>query len=185
MVNIKTKKRSQWSTSLKVEKDFEELFISCAKRQKGYAFKIKMSSINGLPDLCCVMPGFVPVLLEAKLIKDVGSTFKRTINYSKLQTELLSKCNKVNPVHTVAWGLVFVKYCDGYDYCALMEPEIPTMTHNDILSRTIGVVAIEGGGLNILKLFDGMVPKLHTQADHENVISLEEQSMLLDNSKEK
>lgn len=163
---------------MKTEKDYEELFISCAKKQRGHAFKIKMSTINGLPDMYCVMPGYAPVLLEAKLIKDVGAKFKRTIHYSKLQTELLNNCNKVNPVYTIAFGLIFVKEHMGSDYCILMPPEVPTITHNDTMSMEKGIVYIDKGGINVLRLFRDVVPTLYNGpidsavlSDHENVNS--------------
>lgn len=163
---------------MKTEKDYEEMFITCVKQQGGHAFKIKMSSINGLPDMYCVMPGFVPVLLEAKLIKDVGAKFKRTIHYSKLQTELLKNCNKVNPLHTVAYGLVFVKGYMEQDYCTLMEPEIPTLTNYDITSLRHGLVGIHSYGLNVKDLFHATVPALYQKADHISVNRQDRNSVL-------
>lgn len=144
---------------MKTEKEYEELFISCVKRQGGHAFKIKMSTISGLPDLYCVMPGYSPVLLEAKLIKDVNLKFKRTIRYSKLQVELLKNCNKVNSVMT-AFGLVFVKDHDGTDVVILMDPEVPTITHNDLHSLKHGYTYIVDGAINVNNLFHAVVPKL-------------------------
>lgn len=148
--------------TLTCENDYENLFISSVKKQGGHAFKIKMSSIGGLPDLCCFMPGYSPVLLEAKLIKDVGLKFKRTIHYSKLQVELLKNCNKVNSVLT-AYGLIFIKDYDGKDACILMDPEVPTITHNDILSLEPGYIYIQRDkALDVNNLFKHIVPRLHT-----------------------
>lgn len=154
---------------MNTEKDYEEIFIASAKKQGGHAFKIKMSTISGLPDIYCVMPGYAPVLLEAKLIKDVGLKFKRTINYSKLQTELLKNCNKVN-TKSIAYGLIFVKDYGDKDLCLLMEPDIPTLSHNDLFTLEPGLVYIQNKHVDVMTLFQHIVPKLETISDENTLV---------------
>lgn len=147
-------------SALKTEKDFVELFLWSVARQKGHAFKISAPTIGGLPDLYCAMPGYAPVLLEAKLIRDVKANFKRTIHYTRQQTELLKDCNKVNR-YPVAFGLIFV---NGYHCVAkLMHPDIPQITDMEI-HHTKGLAWImdDKQPMDVLSMFNGVVPT----ADH-------------------
>lgn len=140
------------------ETEYSKIFVDCAIKQGGHAFKIAMSTVSGLPDLYCAMPGYVPVLLEAKLIKDVGGTFKRKINYSKLQHNLLKDCNRVYNNIKVAYGLVFVKDYMGEDYCCLMDPDLPQLTNLDITSPSVrGVMPVYKGMIDVVGLFTGVV----------------------------
>lgn len=142
---------------LKSEKDAVELFLWSVALQKGHAFKISMAAVGGIPDIYCVMPGYAPVLLEAKLIKNVKANFKRTIHYSRLQTELLTKCNQVN-IQPVAFGLIFV---NGY-HCAakLMHPDVPQMTDRELMDKRGLDWIYAGKPMEVLQMFKDVVPRL-------------------------
>lgn len=127
----------------------------------------------------CVMPGYAPVLLEAKIIKSVKANFKRTIHYSRLQTNLLNECNVVN-TYPVGFGLIFVS---GYhEAVKLMHPDIPQISDDDLggindynISNNKGLDWIQDGKpIDVLHLFKDVVPTIN----HENVTSFVKQSMV-------
>lgn len=88
---------------------------------------------SGLPDLYCVMPGYVPLLLEAKFIKDFKN--QRKIPYTKLQSHLLIECNKPNKT-PVAFGLIGVQTTAGNRYCMLINPGVQIVTFEDLAKST-------------------------------------------------
>lgn len=155
------RKRARARDMATQESQYCTKFVDCAIRQGGYAFKIAMSAVSGLPDLYCAMPGHVPVLLEAKLIKDVGSKFSRTIKYSKLQHNLLTSCNAVYTSPLAAYGLIFVKDYMGEDYCILMNPDVPIITDNELRTAKIGCcITMYKDMIDVSALFYGTVHKL-------------------------
>jgi hypothetical protein len=125
---------------MKNEADFKKAFCESVAEQGGYTFKIAMSMMNGLPDIYCAMPCYVPVLLEAKWIRDCGPTFKKKIPYRPMQREILSSANKVYPRPTAGFGLIGIEYFDGNKYCLLMEPLVEIVTHKDILNDSVKIV---------------------------------------------
>lgn len=156
------------------EADFKDAFINSAKKQGGYAFRIAMSMVSGLPDMHCAMPNHAPVLLEAKYIKGLSldKPFKRKIKYTKLQSELLRSTNKVNPARPTAYGLIGLDF--GKDkYAMIYNPLTEVVTDLD-LYRGWGREKIDSNGfIDVFSLFYAVVPKLELhvrQADHEIVI---------------
>lgn len=163
---------------MKNEADFKNVFCKSVEKQGGYTFKIAMSTVSGLPDLYCAMPGYAPVLLEAKWIKDCGPTFKRKIPYRPLQRDILNSANKASinshKEKLIAYGLVGVEYYDGNKFCVLMPPQVQIISEEDIFR--IGSRSIVNGEIDIERLFNLMVPKLCIQpADHENVTCISTQ----------
>lgn len=117
------------------ETDFKNVFCESARKQGGYTFKIAMSTVSGLPDLYCAMPGMVPVLLEAKFIKGITSnTFCRKIPYRAMQKEIMRGCNRPNKNKLVAYGLIGIKIEDKV-YYKLMNPAVQIITNGDIVKR--------------------------------------------------
>lgn len=144
------------------ETDFKNAFCDSVSKQGGYTFKIAMSTMRGLPDIYCAMPGYIPLLLEGKYIKDLPEgKFSRKIKYRPLQREILISCNKV---YSGMYGGTKVKvaYClMGIDlgnkkYCTLLDPEVQVITHDLVIKET-ELVPIEEdilGQIHIGVLFD-------------------------------
>ena len=146
---------------MKSEKEFVDCFIYSAVKQGGFAFKISAPTVSGLPDLYCAMPGFVPVLLEAKFIKDVGAKFKRKIDYSMLQLNLMNNVNKVysHSDDNAAFGLIGIR-TDYELYCKLMHPGVQIITHKDL---NPGVNTIQDGNfIDVNLLFRHVVLSLQS-----------------------
>lgn len=110
---------------MKNEADFKRIFKMSVRKHKGYCLSLAAPMISGLPDLYCIMPGYIPVLLEAKYLGEVGDIFKRKIQYRPLQKFWLDGCNKI--YQYAAWGLVGFFHKNMY-YCCLIHPEY---THID------------------------------------------------------
>ena len=162
---------------MKNETDFKKVFCTSVFAQKGYVLKLAMSSMSGLPDMYCVMPGFVPVLLEAKFMKIANGTFHRKIPYSKMQQYVMEMCNKpYGGNHTVAFGLVGVQTTDVV-YCLLMPPGVQVVTNKDIDFQPI----IKGNTIDVLSLFEAKgvanMQQLY-RSNHEKVTSVAAQAMV-------
>ena len=155
---------------MKNETDFKKAFCTSAHMQGGYTFKIAASMMSGLPDLYCAMPGFVPVMLEAKWIKDVDGKFVRKIPYRPYQREVLNQCNRpYRPFDTmVAFGLIGVHTKTGM-YCRLLPPTMEVITSEHIEYGQDGLEVIIDNKINIPSLFDKIVPRIALITDHEDV----------------
>lgn len=76
------------------EADFKAAIKKSVRAQGGYCFSTTGAVTAGIPDLFVSMPGFIPVLLEAKWMK---FGYKRKINITPIQRKTLQDINKVNP----------------------------------------------------------------------------------------
>lgn len=144
------------------EADFKKVFCDSVAKQGGYTFKIAMSSVSGLPDIYCAMPGFVPVLLEAKWMKNLPlGKFKRKIPYRPLQREILSNCNRVyaDRFDYVAWGLIGMEI-DEQKYCTLLKPGVEIITEKELINS---LTIIKGEDIQIYPLFDLRVPRMYNE----------------------
>lgn len=141
---------------MKNESDFKKIFCDSVTKQGGYTFKIASSIMNGLPDLYCAMPGYVPLLLELKYMKLPEGPFSRKIPYRPMQQEILNSCNKVykkGNCGPVALTLIGLSMVDG-DYCMLIDPKIPSISNKDVKNN----LTIVRGEIDIGRLFSGKVP---------------------------
>ncbi len=93
---------------MKSEADFKKHFKASVRAQGGFSISLAAPMMPGLPDIYCVMPGFAPVLLEAKWLKEVPDKFKRTLRFTEMQKMYLRSCNKV--LKGSAHGLVGLKW---------------------------------------------------------------------------
>jgi hypothetical protein len=91
-----------------------------AKAQGGFAVSLASGMHGGLPDLYVVMPGFAPLLLEAKWIKNTSQGFKRKIPYSPMQRNFFNNCNTV--VSNAAIGIIGFKL-DKITYMCIIDPQ--------------------------------------------------------------
>lgn len=139
------------------EADFKKTFKKSVRVQKGFSLSLAAPMIIGVPDLYVIMPGYMPVLLEAKWLGTVGTKFKRKINYTAMQLHWLKECNRVCGYS--ALGLVGYKR-DGEYWAALVGPDNPGYLQND---NFIDAVYIQyEKGFDILKLFnDSKVPRIN------------------------
>lgn len=104
---------------LRDEAHFKKLFKASVRLQKGYSLSLSAPVLPGLPDLYVVMPGYMPVLLEAKLIKNIErDTFKRKIEYSPMQLKYATEVNKVQS-HAMM-GLICIQH-KSTEWCIMAQ----------------------------------------------------------------
>ncbi len=103
---------------MKNEAQFKVAFKNSVRSYKGYTLSLAAPTLPGTPDLYCIMPNYMPVLLEAKFLGSIPRTkFKRKIQYSSMQQ---SYANKLNAVHPFAMmGLIGLIY-NKITYCILV-----------------------------------------------------------------
>ena len=143
---------------MKNESDFKKVFCDSAHKHGGYTFKIAASIMNGLPDLYCAIPGYIPVLLELKWMKIPPGAFSKKIPYRPMQQEILSSCNRVykkGNCGPVAFGLIGLSMEDG-NFCMLIDPKFPSISSKDTDNK---LTFIENNNhISIQNLFSGVVP---------------------------
>ena len=143
---------------MKNEAEFKKVFCDSVAKHGGYTFKIAGTMVNGLPDLYCAMPGYIPILLELKWMKLPDGAFSRKIPYRPMQQEIMKNCNKVyakGNCGPVAMGLIGVSMNEG-KFCMLVDPKIPSISNKDI---TNNLTLIENNDyISIQRLFNGNVP---------------------------
>ncbi len=118
---------------MKSEAQFKVAFKNSVRHYKGATVTLAAPTLPGIPDLYCIMPNYMPVLLEAKWLGNIPNRkFKRKIQYSSMQ---LSYANRVNTVHPFAMmGLVGLTW-NKITYCVL-TPINPTK--NELTSEFFG-----------------------------------------------
>lgn len=114
---------------MKTEAEFKKLFCDSVKKQGGYTLRLAAPLMSGLPDIYCNMPGYCPLLLEAKFIKGLSGEFKRKIGYSKLQLNILRSCWDANPY--TAFCLMGVEH-ENILYWSLLEPSLEAITKENL-----------------------------------------------------
>lgn len=112
---------------MKTEAEFKTTFKKSVKLQGGFSISLAAPMLSGIPDLYVIMPGFTPILLEAKWLGTVGKKFSRKIQYTKLQHFYLKECCKIRDY--TAMGLVGYKRDNDY-WCTLVHPS------KDVLDNT-------------------------------------------------
>lgn len=108
------------------EADFKTKFCKSVKEDKGFTIKLAAPMMGGIPDIYCIYPGYMPVLLEAKWLGDLTKYFNRKIPYSKLQIHWMQETNKVQK-HS-SFGLIGFKHQDNI-YCVLMDHYVENINH--------------------------------------------------------
>lgn len=105
---------------MKNEAEFKKAFKQRVKAEGGFSLSLAGPMIVGLPDLYVILPGFMPVLLEAKWLGEVKEIFKRKIKYTAMQMHFMDEINGVKPL--AAMGLVGYKI--GRHVFATLVPRI-------------------------------------------------------------
>lgn len=94
---------------MKNEAEFKRKFKKSIKGHGGYSLSLSAPMIPGIPDLYVIMPGYLPVLLEAKWLGSIPrDKFKRKLRMSAVQTEVIRSCHGITPYS--ALGLIGFKW---------------------------------------------------------------------------
>jgi hypothetical protein len=81
---------------MKTEADFKTAFSKSVKRHKGVCIKLAAPLLVGIPDLYVIIPGYMPVLLEAKWLGQIRiNRFSRKMNYTETQIRWIRECCEV------------------------------------------------------------------------------------------
>lgn len=106
---------------MKNEAEFKSLFKKSVKSAKGFSLSLAAPMIPGIPDLYVVLPGYMPVLLEAKWLGKIErNNFSRKMKYTALQIEWIKSCHEV--VKYSAMGLAGFEYKEAI-YAVLLDYE--------------------------------------------------------------
>lgn len=83
---------------MKNESEFKSAFKRSVRRYKGFSMSLAAPMISGIPDMFIVMPGYMPLLLEAKWLGEISrERFSRKVLYTPLQLLWIGECHDVNP----------------------------------------------------------------------------------------
>lgn len=145
---------------MKDEAAFKKHFKASVRAQGGFSISLSAPVFPGIPDLYCVMPGFAPVLLEAKWLKEVPEKFNRQAGFTELQKNFINNCNKVHK--GIAWGLVGMTHkkqihaslCDVN--CNITSDDI-YMEHDESISKLENSKEL----FDVRAMFELYVPKLN------------------------
>lgn len=137
------------------EKDFKRHFKKSVSAQGGFSISLAAPMLAGTPDLFVTMPGYAPVLLEAKFLKELPIYFNRKAGFTELQKHYLNNCNKVHK--GIAWGVVGAHYDDKFIYCCLVDPN-HNITHNELCNGVL--IRNQKEMFDIQALFEPHVPKM-------------------------
>lgn len=96
---------------MKCEKDFKTKFKQSVKHYGGYSISLAAPMLAGIPDLWTAVPGYLPVLLEAKWLGEIKrDKFSRKVPFTDMQKNYIKHCNEAAPYS--ALGLVGFKHRD-------------------------------------------------------------------------
>ncbi len=147
---------------MKSESEFKTCFVNSVKAQKGYAIKLAAPTMPGLPDMYVIMPGYMPVLIEAKYFKELPEKFNRKIHYSDMQ---LMYGRKINSVQNYAMmGLVGIKSVNKTIYACLLPMQQPSISYLQL--ETCNKVTRQNKLFDVMSLFrNSPIPKIEATLD--------------------
>lgn len=154
---------------MKNEAEFKSVFKKSVRAQKGYSISLAAPMLVGVPDLYVIMPGYCPVLLEAKWLGIVNAKFKRKLQFTAMQRDYLKNCCDIK--EGTAWGLIGFKFDKEY-HAVLVTPETEHLS-NDF--AYLPWTNYEQGKFNVLDLFcASSIPKFNGYKetiiyDHQNL----------------
>lgn len=142
---------------MKNEAEFKSIFKKSVRAQKGFSISLAAPTLPGTPDLYVIIPGYVPVLLEAKYLGTVNNLkFKRKLQFTPMQRHYLKECCRVAD-HT-ALGLIGFKYKKMH-VAVLVSPDEEHLSNDFDSYPWIHYV---GGTFNVLDLFSmSSIPKMN------------------------
>jgi len=139
---------------MKDEAAFKRHFKKSVTAQGGFSISLSAPMLAGIPDLYCVLPGFAPVLLEAKWMKEINNKTDRQIPITKIQKHYLENCNKIYP--GIAWCLVGYQ-CNTSYYAGLFDTEDRITTG----TKTTVRISKHSELWDVKRLFELYVPKMN------------------------
>ncbi len=96
---------------MKNEAAFKTAFRKSVRRHKGFSLPLAAPMFAGIPDMYIIMPGYMPLLVEAKWLGEISrDKFSRKVPFSPLQMLWIKECHEVNPYS--ALGLIGCIYHD-------------------------------------------------------------------------
>jgi len=107
---------------VKDEAAFKLTLKKSIKAHGGFCISLAAPMINGIPDQYWIFPGYAPLLIEAKWLKDTGLGFSRKVQYRPLQEDFIKKCHNI--LNYSAQTIIGLKYSDEY-YAVLLEYNNP------------------------------------------------------------
>lgn len=69
--------------------------LKSARAAGGYGHKASNQYTAGIPDLHVIIPGYAPVDIEVKDLKEVGAKFRRKVDTTPLQKDTMDNMNRV------------------------------------------------------------------------------------------
>ena len=123
---------------MKNEAEFKKAFKNSVKAQSGYSISLAAPMLPGIPDLYVIMPNYMPVLIEAKWLGNIGDRFRRKLALTEMQKMYLDECCKI---HSKS-ALILVGYRQYGEYWATLK------------LRTIGQDEYEDGRSGLTCKFD-------------------------------
>lgn len=142
---------------MKNEADFKKHFKASVRAQGGFSISLAAPMLPGIPDLYVVMPGFAPVLLEAKWLKEVPLRFKRTLKFTELQKNFINHCNKV--LNGSAWGLIGFQI-GSTKLAILHNPNFQLLWDGSQFPAPV-TINTQKEFFDVSTLFTGQVPKMN------------------------
>lgn len=145
---------------MKSEAEFKKHFKASVRAQGGFSISLAAPMLSGVPDLYVVMPGFAPVLLEAKWMKEVPERFNRKAGFTELQKYFINNCNKVHK--GVAWGLVgmthkTIIHASLHDVNSNVSSDDIYLEHDESISK----IDNKKEFFNVRQMFELYVPKMN------------------------
>lgn len=141
---------------MKDEAQFKSAFRKSLRAAHGFSLALAAPMLAGIPDIYSIVPGYMPVLLEAKWLKDVNAhNFNRKINYSAMQKLWIKSACEVQEY--AAMGLIGFKFKDK-TYAVLVYDGIDNI--NYAFETTHPTVVYEKG-FDVVNLFkQSKVPQM-------------------------
>lgn len=148
---------------MKNEAEFKLQFKKSVSKHGGYCMTLAAPMISGIPDLYVIMPGYLPIVLEAKWMgKIIKSTFNRKPQFTPMQEEWLNELHK--RVSYSALGLMGFIYNDKV-HAAFIVPttqQFSRFNHNFVFDCAYCAIDKHKDFFNIPLLFSKVpIPRIH------------------------
>lgn len=141
---------------MKNEAQFKTAFKKSVKAAHGFSLSLAAPMISGLPDLYVIIPGYMPVLLEAKWLGEIRAhNFNRKIPYRPLQKIWMKGACDVQ--EHAAMGLIGFER-DNLKYCVLCENGMESINYGFQCTQPY---CVYNKGFDVLSLFNSSkIPRL-------------------------
>lgn len=104
---------------MKNEAEFKREFKQSVKAYGGHSISLAAPMLPGIPDLWVAVPGYLPVLLEAKWLGEINrDKFSRKVPFTDMQKSWIKHCNEA--ARYSALGLIGFKHHGEYR-CAIVD----------------------------------------------------------------